>query len=329
MWVTQLFSHATAITFGLRVLVTTNGNITYCHSDMTQSLIQKETSKMKLGSVEHKELFCRSFTESYREYEPESLPWPDLDDTALSFLRSIPFWEKALNTERQAGAIVSGYAATVSDPILQSAIALQGEEELRHARLLQTLIDRYGIEIPKRQPIQVPQNIEPVFTRFGFEECLDTFFAYGLFAIAREANVFPESIFTIFDPIIDEETRHIVFFVNWFTYTQIHRGQGFIPLRSAKTLWQYGKALSNLIAVFGNDDPSKTGFAVTGADIFTKNLTLEKFLSICLVENQRRMSKYDPRLLQPQLLPRLANIALRTLELIPKRKLATVERASA
>ncbi|MBG1259398.1 ferritin-like domain-containing protein [Nostoc commune] len=284
---------------------------------------------MKLGSVEHKELFCRSFAESYREYEPENLPWPDLDDTALTLLRSIPFWDKALDTERQAGAIVSGYAAMVNDPILQNTIALQGKEELRHARLLQTLIDRYGIQLPERQPIEVPQNIEPVFTRFGFEECLDTFFAYGLFAIAREANVFPESIFTIFDPIIDEETRHIVFFVNWFTYTQIRRGQGFTPLRSIKTLWHYGKALSNLIAVFGNDDPSKTGFAVTGTDIFTKDLTIEKFLSICLVENQRRMSKYDPRLLQPQLLPRLASITLRILELIPKRKLETVERASA
>lgn len=284
---------------------------------------------MKLGSVEHKELFCQSFTESYREYEPEYLPWPDLDDAALSFLRSIPFWEKALDTERQAGAIISAYAQTVSDPVLQTTIALQGQEELRHARLLKTLIDRYSIEMPERSPVQVPQNLEPIFTRFGFEECLDTFFAYGLFAIAREANVFPESIFTIFDPIIDEETRHIVFFVNWFTYTQIQRGQGFTPLRSIKTLWHYGKALSNLIAVFGNDDASRTGFAATGTNIFTKDLTLEKFLEICLVENQRRMSKYDPRLLQPQLLPRLANFALSILQLIPKRKLQNIESASA
>lgn len=291
--------------------------------------MQKGTSDMKIGSVEHKELFCRSFMESYIDYEPEYLPWPDLDNTALTFLRSIPFWEKALDAERQAGAIVSGYATTESDRLLQTAIALQGKEELRHARLLQTLIDRYGIEMPERQSIQVPQNIEPVFTRFGFEECLDTFFAYGLFAIAREADVFPESIFTIFDPIIDEETRHIVFFVNWFTYTQIHRGQGFTPLRSAKTLWHYGRALSNLIAVFGNGDTNKTGFAATGTGIFTKDLTIEKFLSICLSENQRRMSKYDPRLLQPQLLPRLANIALRTLQLIPKRKLQNIESASA
>ncbi|WDD31320.1 hypothetical protein PQG02_21720 [Nostoc sp. UHCC 0926] len=46
---------------------------------------------MKFGSVEHKELFCWSFTESYREYQPEYLPWPDLDDTALSFYTVFPF----------------------------------------------------------------------------------------------------------------------------------------------------------------------------------------------------------------------------------------------
>ncbi|WP_392534109.1 ferritin-like domain-containing protein [Nostoc sp. C117] len=296
---------------------------------MAKFLVQNGTLAMKLGSVEHKELFCRSFTESYREYEPENLPWPDLDDAALNLLRSIPFWEKALDIEREAGAIVSGYAQTLSDPLLQATIALQGREELRHARLLKTLIDRYGIEMPERPPVEIPPNIEPTFTRFGFEECLDTFFAYGLFAIAREADVFPESIFTIFDPIIDEETRHIVFFINWFTYTQIERGQGFTPLRNAKTLWHYGKALSNLIAVFSDADASRTSFVPTATNIFTKDLTLEKFLEICLVENQRRMSKYDPRLLQPQLLPRLANIALRTLQLIPKRKLQNIESASA
>ncbi|MEH2144093.1 hypothetical protein [Nostoc sp.] len=50
-----------------------------------------------------------------------------------------------------------------------------------------------------------------LYTRFGFEEGLDTFFAYGLFAIAREVDVFP-SIFTR-----DGNTHHIGLFVNWFT----------------------------------------------------------------------------------------------------------------
>jgi hypothetical protein len=275
---------------------------------------------MKLGSVEHKEVFCRSFMESYREYEPEYLPWPELDNTALSLLRSIPFWEKAMDMEREAGALVSAYAATVSDPVLQEAIALQGKEESRHARLLNTLVNRYGIEIQERPPVQIPQNIEPAFTSFGFGECLDSFFAFGLFAIAREAGIFPEQIFTIFDPILDEEARHIVFFVNWFTYMQVHCGQGFLPLRGVKTLWHYSKALSTLVATFGNSDSDGTGFTATSAGVFTQDLTLEKFFTVCLQENKHRMSKYDPRLLQPQLIPRLSNIALRTLQLIPKRK---------
>ncbi|OUL21975.1 hypothetical protein BV372_31100 [Nostoc sp. T09] len=281
---------------------------------------------MKLGSVEHKELFCRSFLDSHLEYEPEHLPWPDLNDADLARLQAIPFWEKALDIEREAGAMVSSYAATVTDPLLHEAIALQGREESRHARLIKTLIDRYGIEMPERPPVVVPPKIEPAFTTFGFEECLDSFFAFGLFGIARDAKVFPEALFTIFDPILDEEARHIVFFVNWFTYIQINRGQGFLPLRIVRTLWYYGKALSNLITAFGDSDPSGTGFTATGASTFTDDLTLEKFLGVCIQENQQRMSKYDSRLLQPQLIPLLTNVAFRTLQLLPQRKPQTVER---
>ncbi|WP_339381842.1 hypothetical protein [Dendronalium phyllosphericum] len=67
--------------------------------------------------------------ETYREYDPKHLLWPELDDAALTRLRSIPFWDQALDTERKAGVMVSSYAATVSDPVLKEAIALQGKDE--------------------------------------------------------------------------------------------------------------------------------------------------------------------------------------------------------
>jgi hypothetical protein len=280
---------------------------------------------MKIGSEDHKELFCRSFMESHLEYEPEQLPWPNLDSVTLDRLKGIPFWEKALDTEREAGVLVSAYADMVDDPVLHEAIALQGREESRHARLIKTLIDRYGIEIGERPPIELKSNIEQAFTDFGFEECLDSFFAFGLFGVAREAGFFPEQFFTIFDPILDEEARHIVFFVNWFTYLQIHRGKSFLGLRTTKTLWHYGRALRNLIEAFGDADTSGAGFTATGASAFTMDLTPEKFLTACLQENKRRMSKFDQRLLEPQLMPRIASIALRTLQLIPRRKPRTVE----
>jgi len=281
---------------------------------------------MKIGSEAHKELFCRSFMESHLEYEPEQLPWPQLDSETHARLRGIPFWEKAFDTEREAGVLVSAYAEMVDDPVLHEAIALQGREEGRHARLIKTLIDRYDIEMGERPPIQLKSNIEQSFTDFGFEECLDSFFAFGLFGIAREAGFFPEQFFTIFDPILDEEARHIVFFVNWFTYLQIQRGRSFLGLRTTKTLWHYGRALRNLIEAFGGDDTSGAGFTATNANSFAMDdLTPESFIAACLEENKKRMSKFDKRLLEPQLMPRISSIALRTLQLIPKRKPSTVE----
>ncbi|HEY9637737.1 MAG TPA: ferritin-like domain-containing protein [Coleofasciculaceae cyanobacterium] len=275
---------------------------------------------MKIGSEDHKELFCRSFMESHLEYEPEQLPWPHLDSVTLERLKGIPFWEKALDTEREAGVLVSAYADLVDDPVLHEAIALQGREESRHSRLIKTLIERYDIEMGERPDVVLKSNIEQTFTDFGFEECLDSFFAFGLFGVAREAGFFPEQLFTIFDPILDEEARHIVFFVNWFTYTQIQRGKGFVPLRTTKGLWHYGRALRNLIEAFGDADTSGAGFTATGASSFTMDLTAEKFLAACIEENQRRMSKFDQRLLQPQLMPAIAQTAYRIVKLLPRRK---------
>lgn len=279
---------------------------------------------MKLGSEAHKELFCRSFIESYLEYEPEQLPWPKLDSETHDRLKAIPFWEKAFDTEREAGVLVSAYAELVNDPILKEVIALQGREEGRHARLIKTLIDRYDIEMGERPIIELSHNIEEAFMDFGFEECLDSFFAFGLFGIARKAGFFPEQFFTIFDPILDEEARHIVFFVNWFTYLQIQRGKSFLGLRTTKTLWHYGRALRNLTEAFSDADTSGAGFTATNANSFAlDDLTPETFMAACLEENQKRMSKFDPMLLQPQLMPTLTNLAYRTLKILPRRKSST------
>lgn len=276
---------------------------------------------MKIGSEAHKELFCRSFMESYREYEPEKLPWPQLDSFSLERLRAIPFWEEALNTEREAGAMVSAYAATVSDPLVREAIALQGIEEARHARLIEFLINHYDIKISERPVPSVPSNIETAFIDFGFGECIDSFFAFGLFGIARQASYFPESLFAMFEPILDEEARHIVFFVNWVTYLQMQQGRKAGAFRAVHALWHYGRALHHLIKAFGSSaDGSGEGFTATSASTFVDDLTPEMFFSTCLQENTRRMSVFDDQLLQPQLMPTLATIALRSLRVLPRRQ---------
>jgi hypothetical protein len=275
---------------------------------------------MKLGSEEHKELFCGSFIASHLTYEPETLPWPDLDSVSLERLRGIPFWREAIRTEREAGMMVNAFAQTADDSLLKEAIALQGREESRHARLIEHLVQHYDIPIAELPPVEEPRDIKTAFIDFGFGECLDSFFAFGLFEIARQSHYFPDALLEIFDPVLDEEARHIMFFINWLTYAQIQQGRKANWQRDIYALWHYRAALLDKIQAFtGSQAEKEEQFTATGAGNFMDNLTPESFLYTCLKENDRRLSVFDSRLLQPRLMPNLAQIALRVLKLLPKR----------
>ena len=43
---------------------------------------------MRIGSDAHKELFCRDFVRSHVQYDPKTLPWPELGGPALDRLRA-------------------------------------------------------------------------------------------------------------------------------------------------------------------------------------------------------------------------------------------------
>ena len=119
------------------------------------------------------------------------------------------------HTERRAGAIVDAFTPQVSDAVVREAIALQGLEETRHAKIIRVLIDRYGIDATE-QPLETfPDDLETAFIDFGFGECLDAFLGFGAFRTARQSAFLPEAIFEIFDVLMFEETRHIVFFASF------------------------------------------------------------------------------------------------------------------
>lgn len=173
---------------------------------------------MKIGSPEHRDTFCRHFMQTYTEFDPDTLPWPELDEAALQRLKSVPFWEEVFYTERRAGAIVAEFVKTVKDPVMREAVALQGFEEARHARLIRVMIEKYGIDAAERPLEDVSDNIETRFKDFGFGECMDSFLGFGVFKIALQSQFLPKEMFAIFETLMYEETRHIVFFVNWMAY---------------------------------------------------------------------------------------------------------------
>ncbi|MGO8920646.1 MAG: hypothetical protein ACLQJR_32535 [Stellaceae bacterium] len=290
-------------------------------------LARRFTGKSKraavpIGSDAHKALFCRHFEDTYQHFAPEELPWPELDAAALQRLRSVPFWQEVLHTELRAGAIVQAFSATVDDPVLKRAIDLQGFEETRHAELIRVMIRRYGIEVSEHALDPMPADIETAFKDFGFGECMDSFLGFGVFKIAREAGFLPEEMFAIFETLMYEETRHIVFFVNWMAWRQVQQGKGARWRRAAASLRFYIRALKRMVGTARRGAKANDGkdFSATQASVFLDGFTFRRFLEDCYAENARRMSVMDEGLLRPAFLPRLADMALASLRLWSGRK---------
>lgn len=276
---------------------------------------------MKIGSLEHRDAFCSHFEQTYIDYDPETLPWPVLDDAALHRLRQVPFWEEVYYSERRAGAIVAAFTETVTDPVLKSALALQGEEETRHAKLIRVMRDKYGLDAPERPIENLGANIETSFKDFGFGECLDSFVGFGLFKIAWQSEFLPKEIMQIFSTLMYEETRHIVFFINWMAYTEARKGWLARAASPAVSLRYYLRAVRRMARMARRGQQASDGKTLSALQVsmFLDGFNFRRFLEDCYNENSRRMSVFDQELLRPSFLPQLTDVALKALRLWGRR----------
>ena len=273
------------------------------------------------GSPEHKRLLARFFFDTHVEYDPEHIAWPTLTAEEQQRLTGLPFWQEAVSTENVTSNTVTAAAALESDPELSRAIALQGFEEQRHARLLAALTAHYRIPIEFPAPY-TPRNLQDDFLFAGFGECFDSFFAFGLFALARESGYFPAALVTVFEPVMDEEGRHILFFVNWVKARRLQLPWWHRPAFRARCAWIILKQVASRVktarALGDADAPAANSenFTLTAHQDIGAPVTLHGLLAKCLEENERRMARYDARLLRPRLVPALARGLYRVL---PKR----------
>ncbi|GBQ11950.1 hypothetical protein [Swaminathania salitolerans] len=278
-------------------------------------------SAIEPGSEDHKHYFCQQFLDTHQVFDPETLPWPELTEEELARLRAVPFWQEVYHTERRAGAIVDAFTPQISDPVVREAVRLQGYEEARHAELIRVMIERYGLDA-RKQPIErFPADLETAFIDFGFGECLDAFLGFGAFKSARQSQFLPEAMFEIFDVLMFEETRHIVFFINYMAWREKRRGLG-RARRSAKSFRFYMRALGRLLGMVRRGQQPNDGhdFAVTQTNLFLDGFSFRGFVEDCYRENARRMTAFDPALMQPRLLPGIADLALRGLRLWDRRR---------
>jgi hypothetical protein len=271
------------------------------------------------GSDSHRDFFCRQFIETHQVFDPDTLPWPELSEDDLAKLRAVPFWQEVYHTERRAGAIVDAFTPHVADPLVREAVRLQGFEEARHADLIRVMIERYGLDAHPQPIEQFPPDLEVAFIDFGFGECLDAFLGFGAFKSARQSQFLPESMFEIFDVLMFEETRHIVFFINYMAWRERQRGLG-RARRLMKTARFYSRAAGRLLGMVrrGQDSNDGRDFAITQTNLFLEGFSFRGFVEDCYRENARRMSAFDPDLMQPTLLPAVADLALRGIDMWDK-----------
>jgi hypothetical protein len=280
---------------------------------------------MQIGSRDHRDLFCETFVGSHLPYDPAEIAWPDLDDATLRTLRGIPVWTEALNTEAEATAKVRSLAVVEPDPVVAEALDMQADEEQRHARLLEIVTAHYDIDTESRG---VSTSRRPAwnFLTLGFAECFDSFFAFGVFRLAQDSGKFHPTLVKVFDIVMQEEARHILFFENWRAWRRAAEAHRFAwnATSAAAVASQLAArvqlGMREAIGRGGDESAKSDDNFLLDFNVFA-DVTPRDFLGVCLDEHSRRLEPYDRRLLRPRMAPAIAR---RARALLPKRRAVRV-----
>jgi hypothetical protein len=281
--------------------------------------VAAEAGPIAPGTEAHKAAFCRMLLDTHNPYKPSIIDWPVLDTEARHRLVGLPIWDIAVQTEGKARLRVLSYAELIEDGLLRQAIELDGLEEGRHKEVLSNLVQAYGIPLAPEPEYLRPRDPEWAFMVTGFSECIDSFFAFGLFVLARRSGFFPPALVDTFEPVMQEEGRHILFFVNWVAWHKRSLPFWRRPLFSAKVLavwvfllWERIGIARGVASAGPAATPQDNNFTVTGSKaVGAVDLSAAALIDVCLEENERRLSGYDARLLRPTFVPRLMRFARR------------------
>lgn len=280
-----------------------------------------EPGIIRPGDRLHLDMLTRALLDTFNPYRPAVIPWPRLDEEARARLIGLPIWNIAVQTEGRARLRILSYSRIVQDEALRDALELMGFEEGRHKEVLSHLVAAYGIELEPEPEYVEPRDAEWGFMVTGYSECIDSFFAFGLFEVARRSGYFPPALVETFEPVIQEEGRHILFFVNWVAWHKANMPLWRRPWFFLKTLWVWSFLIRERIGLARDvsGGPSNVNFTVSrSASLAADELDTAELMEICLAENDRRLSGYDRRLLRPTMVPRLTRLALSLLRLLPK-----------
>ena len=276
---------------------------------------------IRYGDPTHFAMLTRILKETYNPYKPAVLDWPKLEPETLQRITSLPIWDIAVQTEIKASMRIEAFAATVRDPALREALQHMAGEERRHRDVLSRLVAAYDIPMKPDGEYQLPTDAEWAFMVTGYSECMDSFFAYGLFEMARRSGYFPTALVETFEPVVQEEGRHILFFMNWIAWHKATMPFWRRPYFALKTAAVWAFLIWERIGIARDVDGLEGGdanFTLNGGATLADEMDPAILIDICLEEDKRRMAGYDARLIRPTTMPRLARLA--RLFIRPKKK---------
>ena len=279
-------------------------------------------SSAPLGPDEQVTMLARMLLDTFNPYRPAVLDWPVLDDETRTRLTSLPIWDIAVQTEGRARLRILSYARLVTHPVLREAFELMAFEEGRHKEVLSHLVAAYGIKLEPEPEYVEPKDPEWGFLVTGYSECIDSFFAFGLFELARRSGFFPPELVETFEPVIQEEGRHILFFVNWVAWHKRTMPLWRRPWFLLKTIGVWSYLIRERIGLAKDvsaGEKENANFTVEGASAVGGEVDPAELMAICLAENDRRLSGYDPRLRPPRIVPALVRLVLPVLRWVSAR----------
>ena len=268
--------------------------------------------KIKIGTDDHFKMLTQLLKATYNPYKPSVLKWPTLDPETLGRITSLPIWDIAVQTEIKASMRIENYAKTIPNAALRQALQHMAGEESRHRDVLSRLVAAYNIPMQPEETYQLPKDAEWGFMVTGYSECMDSFFAYGLFEMARRSGFFPIDLVETFEPVVQEEGRHILFFTNWVAWHKANMPLWRRPYFAVKTAAVWGFLIWERIGIARSVDGLEGGdanFTMNGSKALSDEMDPAILIDVCLEEDKKRMAGYDPRLLRPTTMPRLARLA--------------------
>jgi hypothetical protein len=266
---------------------------------------------IKTGSPEHLEMLTQLLGATYNPYKPAVLDWPVLEPDTKKRITSLPIWDMAVQAENKAGARIEFFAQTVKDKKLRAALLHMAGEERRHREVLSKLVAAYDIPILPDEEYVLPVDAEWAFLVTGYSECIDSFFAYGLFEMARRTGFFPDKLVETFEPVVQEEGRHILFFTNFVAWYRANMPWWKRILFELKVARVYAFLAWERMGIAGEVDGMENAdanFTVSGTSSIVDELDPARLLDICLEEDKRRMAGYDARLKRPTTVPFVARL---------------------